>query len=179
MKNLGSVIAAYAIGWGVFILFYLSIAKRTSDFRAEITRLKVSLLAKGPALQTTNQLSGQKQRDGCLTAYLIFMIVVNSATALLHLVGSEAIKGEASNMPGWAFPVMGIVGIFNLVCAIALFKWKKWGFWGFVASAVVTFCLNLYIGVELGFALLGLLGVAILYGVLQLGKEKKAWPQLD
>ena len=31
MKNLGSVFAAYLIGWGVFFLFYVSMAKRTSD----------------------------------------------------------------------------------------------------------------------------------------------------
>ena len=40
MKNLGSVFAAYLIGWGVFFLFYITIAKRTSDIRAELDRLK-------------------------------------------------------------------------------------------------------------------------------------------
>jgi len=40
MKNLDSVFAAYLIGWAVFFLFYVSIAKRTSDLRAEIERLK-------------------------------------------------------------------------------------------------------------------------------------------
>lgn len=179
MKNLDSVLAAYIIGWGVYFLFYVTIAKRTSALRAEVARLKASLLAKEPALQTPLQPSSQKRRDGCLTAYLVFMIVANSATALLYLGGSEAIKRNSPNIPGWTFPVMVVMGSFNLVCAIALFKWKKWGFWGFVASAVVSFCINLYIGVGVGFALFGLLGVAILYGVLQLGKEKKAWPQLD
>jgi len=43
MKNLGSVFAAYLIGWGVFFLFYITIAKRTSDLRSEIERLKSSL----------------------------------------------------------------------------------------------------------------------------------------
>lgn len=43
MKNLGSVFAAYLIGWGVFFLFYVTIAKRTSDIRAELDRLKNSL----------------------------------------------------------------------------------------------------------------------------------------
>jgi hypothetical protein len=43
MKNLDSVFAAYLIGWGVFFLFYITIAKRTSDLRAEIERLKSSL----------------------------------------------------------------------------------------------------------------------------------------
>ena len=40
MKNLDSVFAAYLIGWAVFFVFYLTIAKRTSGLRAEIERLK-------------------------------------------------------------------------------------------------------------------------------------------
>lgn len=43
MKNLSSVFAAYLIGWGVFFLFYVTIAKRTSDIRTELDRLKNSL----------------------------------------------------------------------------------------------------------------------------------------
>jgi len=43
MKNLDSVFAAYIIGWGVFFLFYLTIAKRISDLHAEVDRLKNSL----------------------------------------------------------------------------------------------------------------------------------------
>ncbi len=43
MKNLDSVFAAYIIGWAVFFIFYLTIAKRTSDLRAELNRLKNSL----------------------------------------------------------------------------------------------------------------------------------------
>jgi len=40
MKNLDSIFAAYALGWGVFFVFYLSVAKRTSALRGEIERLK-------------------------------------------------------------------------------------------------------------------------------------------
>ena len=43
MKNLDSVFAAYLIGWAVFFLFYVSVAKRTSDLREEIERLKNAL----------------------------------------------------------------------------------------------------------------------------------------
>jgi hypothetical protein len=43
MKNLDSVFAAYLIGWAVFFVFYLSVAKRTSALRDEIERLKDSI----------------------------------------------------------------------------------------------------------------------------------------
>jgi len=42
MKNLDSIFAAYALGWGVFFVFYLSVARRTSALRGEIERLKNS-----------------------------------------------------------------------------------------------------------------------------------------
>ena len=43
MKNLDSVFGAYIVGWGVFFAFYLTIAKRTANLRAELDRLKNSL----------------------------------------------------------------------------------------------------------------------------------------
>ena len=107
------------------------------------------------------------------------MIIANSATALIYLVGSEGIRRNVPNMPEWSFPVLIVTGIFNLVCAIALFRWRKWGFWGFVGSGAVGFWVNLSIGLPPGYALGGLLGVAILYGVLHIGKERKGWSQLD
>ena len=43
MKNLDSVFAAYMIGWGIFFVFYLTVARRSSALRDEIERLKNSL----------------------------------------------------------------------------------------------------------------------------------------
>ncbi len=82
-------------------------------------------------------------------------------------------------IPDWAFPVLGVIGVFNLVCAIALFAWKKWGFYGFIVSSAVTFAINLAIGVPVVHALMGFVGVLVLYCVLQIGNGNKGWPQLD
>jgi uncharacterized membrane protein YciS (DUF1049 family) len=43
MTSLDSVFAAYIIGWAVFFVFYLTVAKRTSSLKAELDRLKNSL----------------------------------------------------------------------------------------------------------------------------------------
>ncbi len=43
MKNLNSVLAAYLAGWGIFFIYYVSIARRTAALREEIERLKNSL----------------------------------------------------------------------------------------------------------------------------------------
>ncbi len=43
MKNLDSVFAAYLIAWGVFFLYYLTVARRAAELRDELERLKSSL----------------------------------------------------------------------------------------------------------------------------------------
>jgi hypothetical protein len=43
VKNLDSLFAAYMIGWGIFLAFYVTIAARTSTLRKEIEQLKNSV----------------------------------------------------------------------------------------------------------------------------------------
>ena len=43
MKNLGSVMTAYMIGWGVFFIYFVSVARRTADLRKDVQKLKESL----------------------------------------------------------------------------------------------------------------------------------------
>jgi hypothetical protein len=43
VKNLGSVLVAYMIGWGVFFIYFVSVARRTADLRKDVERLKQSL----------------------------------------------------------------------------------------------------------------------------------------
>lgn len=124
-------------------------------------------------------MEASKSRHGCLTAFLVFMIVANSATVIFYLFGSDAISRALPNAPGWVFIVLAVFSAFNLVCAIALFRWKKWGFWGFCLSGVVALVINVSIGLGVGRSLSGLIGIAILYGVLHIGKDNKGWPQLN
>jgi hypothetical protein len=121
-----------------------------------------------------------KQRHGCLTAWLILMLIANSATALLYLFTADAIRRNLPHQPpSWLFPLLIVFALFNVVCAIALWQWKKWGFWGFLFSSIVALFANISAGLGAGTALLGLLGIAILYAALQIGNENKGWPQLE
>lgn len=43
MKNLDSIFAAYLIAWGVFFVYYVTIARRASALKEEIERLKALL----------------------------------------------------------------------------------------------------------------------------------------
>jgi len=117
-----------------------------------------------------NWMPRKKQRHGCLTAYLIFAIIVNSAVALWYLFGGLVEYSIGA--------ILITLTIFNIVCVIALLKWKKWGFWGVVGLTIVGLFLNLYIGLGPE-SFSGLIGIGVLYWVLHIGKENKGWPQLD
>ena len=81
--------------------------------------------------------------------------------------------------PLWTYPVFIVSLLFNLVCVFALFQWKKWGFWGLCVSSVVGLLVGGSIS-RFSFDSGGsLLWIAVLYGLLHIGKENKAWPQLD
>jgi hypothetical protein len=53
------------------------------------------------------------------------------------------------------------------------------GLWGLVASAAVALGVNIAIGLGPLAAIGGIIGVSLLYGVLQIGKENKGWSQLE
>ena len=138
-----------------------------------------------PTIQTTevkpDLKERNKQRHGCQTVYLIFMIIVNCITSISYLSYfflSEEIK-NLSGLPIWAVCVLMIAGVFNISCCIAVFRWRVWGFWGFVCSASVVFFINLYVGIGIISSLSGLLGIAFLFGVLQIGQDRKGWSQLE
>lgn len=121
--------------------------------------------------------SSQKSRHGCLTVWLVWMVIANSAVAVLYLfrAGSAA---TAINIDSSAtLIILGIVSIFNVVCAVALLRWKKWGFWGFTTVSAVVFVLNIING-QPGLGAFGLVGVVVLWAALQSGRPK-AWEQLE
>lgn len=122
-----------------------------------------------------------KQRHGCVTAWLVLMIIANSLTAIIYLFASEMIT---DNLPGNVSTPMiillGIIGIANIVFSVMLFQWKKLGFWGFIITSIGALIINLSIGLGIGQSLFGLVGIAILYGVLQIKKDSiTAWENLE
>lgn len=70
--------------------------------------------------------------------------------------------------------------ILDLFFTFFLFKWKKWAFWGALTISVLTFLLNLYVGVEIITSLFGLSGVILLFALLQLKSENvSGWKNLE
>tara|TARA_B110001452_G_scaffold17012_1_gene13835 strand:- start:315 stop:698 length:384 start_codon:yes stop_codon:yes gene_type:complete len=123
----------------------------------------------------------KKQRHGCVTAWLIFMIIANSFTAFLYLITGDAVS---QNFPGGIsntiIILLGIGGIGNIIFSVLLFNWKKIGFWGFSFTSIAALIINLNIGLGIVQSLIGLAGIAVLFGVLQIKKDNvTAWNNLD
>lgn len=121
----------------------------------------------------------RKERHGCLTIQLILMIVASLYSALINLGAWVLPVPEFLATKVWALPILAVSSLLGVVFAIALFRWKKWGFWGFVAVASFNFILNLILGLGIVASLPGLLGIALLYGVLHIGATNAGWPQLE
>lgn len=117
-------------------------------------------------------------RHGCLIAYLIVMILVNAMVAASYSASRVQLQEKFPEMPDWTFPTLTLLGLVNVICAVALFNWRKWGFWGFCLSSFITVFVNIEAGLPVSQAVSGLVGIAILYLVLQIGNHNKGWPQL-
>jgi len=119
-------------------------------------------------------------RHGCLTAFLIFLILVNVISVVMYLAAGDTIRQALPDAPSWISPALALLGVLNIVFAIALFQWKKWGFYGFIITSVIAVIINISIGMSVLQGILGLVGVAILFGVLQIGgDDQKAWNHLE
>ncbi len=122
-----------------------------------------------------------KERHGCVTAWLILMLVTNSIVAIIYFFARESVT---DNLPGNVSESMilllGLLSISNVGFAILLFRWKRWAFYGFVVTSLGAFLINLDIGLGIGQSLLGLVGIAILYGILQIKKHNtSAWDHME
>ena len=106
------------------------------------------------------------------------MLAVNGLTFIYYVLAGDRIAAAFPNAPSWSPYVLAVGCAFNVILTISVFRWKKWAFYAFCVVAGFTFILNLLIGVSLFSAILGLIGPALLYGVLQIGDANKGWPQL-
>jgi hypothetical protein len=107
------------------------------------------------------------------------MIIANVFVGISNIILSMTLSEEELNFSKGILGFIGCFGILNVIFAIAIFKFKKWGFYVFCASAAIVFVINLSAGISLINALIGLFGIVVLFAVLNIGKENKAWPQLE
>ena len=118
-----------------------------------------------------------KQRHGCLTAFLIAMILANTYISISYVINLFS-SGNFGNPQAWILLVSMIIGLCSILCAILLFRWRKIGFWAYCGLGILAIILNLALGAG-AMSFISLVSIAVLYGVLQIGKANKGWPQLE
>lgn len=118
-----------------------------------------------------------KKRHGCLSAWLILMILASVVFIFLYLA-REGYHQYSPDLPAWALPALVTIELIQIICAIALFRGKKWGFWGYCIICGIAFITNIWLGVFVT-AVGTLFSVVILYVVLNSGKGNKDWRHLN
>jgi hypothetical protein len=119
-----------------------------------------------------------KQRHGCATAWLTLMVASNTGVPIMILARGDEIRRQVPDYPDWAMPAGVVACLLNIVFILALFAWQKWGFYGLVAMSALGFAMNLAAGLGAQ-AAVGLVGIVILFLVLQIGGERSTWKQLE
>jgi len=129
----------------------------------------------------TNEEASPKQRHGCVTVWLGFIIVASLGTAVLYLLGSEGIARQLHiEDQAWILFILAGLCILNVVFAVALLNYKKWGFYGFTVNSGLAIVANLMCGLGPR-SFTGVIGVIILFGILQIRDSAgvKGWDRLE
>jgi hypothetical protein len=123
-------------------------------------------------------------RHGCVTFWLILIIIFNSVSALFYFIQEESINydmnGEETIINRTQTLYFSALTFTNLFFAVNLFKLKKWAFYGFIITTLGFLALNLDSRLGLGNFLTKSIGVAFLYALLQLRNMKgvSTWENL-
>jgi len=101
--------------------------------------------------------------------------------AMVYLFAGDMITKNLPKSISYPMSIsLALLGIANVIFSVLLLQWKKLGFWGFTVTSILTFIVNINIGLGVGQSLFGLVGIAILYGVLQIKKgNATAWDNLQ
>lgn len=130
----------------------------------------------------------RRRRNVWLTAWLVLMtagnayVVAVQVTAYGFIVSDFLHSIRIFDFADWHL----LLGILNVVCFVALLRWRKWGFWGICASAFASLTLNIVTDPDKLLPRAWILplvwdtaSVGLLYLMLNVGKENKTWPRLE
>ncbi len=119
------------------------------------------------------------ERHGCVSAWLIFALVMNAIVALLYLYfANKPIQiPKLSVLTLYCFIILLVL---NLIFIAKLLKWKKSGFYGICVTTIIGFLINITVGLPPTPCIVGLLSIPILYGILQIKKGGiSAWDYMN
>jgi hypothetical protein len=84
-----------------------------------------------------------RKRSGCLTAFLILLLIVNNPLAGLYFMFRRSeMNIVLPYMPEWRIQMLGVLTLAWFGFTIGIWKWKKWGMYGLVGLIFVNFLGN-------------------------------------
>jgi hypothetical protein len=120
-----------------------------------------------------------KRMIGCLSIWLWLVIILNVSGIIVGYVRPDLVQTLSQPLPTWYLPLSAVVAAFIVIFALALLKWKAWGFWGLVAMEGISVIASIAAWGEYFTILSGVVNVAILVMLLNIGGRNKAWNLLE
>lgn len=142
--------------------------KRGSDAHLELSSLKAGL--------KEEQIMEKRQRHPLATVWLIFMLIAN-LLALVWVFFLALGTTTITLLPIWQYGVICMTPVLNVIAVAKMLKWNRLGFYIYCFTTVCGLILSIVLGINLLLVLLSLVGLGILYGVLQLGSPS-TWEQM-
>lgn len=115
------------------------------------------------------------ERSGCLTMYLVTMIIGNSIVGLLYLAACENTASPSSGLPHWLYPALTACFFLNVLFSIAMALWFKWGIFAFILTNLFIIILAVSFSVRTITPTLSLLEIITLFGAIHCGGAQKSW----
>src|SRR6266851_1719113 len=112
------------------------------------------------------------KRPTFLTIWLVLIVLANLYSLYSYTLGTATITTAMPNFPSWAFILLDILALVEIVSAVLLWMWKKLGFYLIIGAAAVAVVVNVLTLGLLG--LVGILGAVIGVGILYLAM-RPAW----
>ncbi len=147
----------------------------TADSRGRFARVRSVRLPRGAerlttSLRRTAERHGKlgmtegPRRGGCLPTFLVSMLLLfTAATASYLFAGDQGRRSMPLSyifpedrfrpgilaLPAWGPILFALVGVINLICAIAIWQCRRWGVVGLLVTPLILFLVNVAAGVNL------------------------------
>lgn len=120
-----------------------------------------------------------RERHPSLAAWLVILALANGFLTIMYglmWVSLLIIKISANSTAavGLFLPTLAVTSLAALIFIFAIYKWKKWGLFGFALTTVISFAINMKIGMNNLMALLSLLGITVLVYLI-----RPYWDSMD
>jgi lipoprotein signal peptidase len=121
---------------------------------------------------------GAKKRHIIVTIYFGLVIAANTINAAVSAVA--AYLGETiRELPPQFLWLVSVLSCLHVGFALAMLSWKRWGFYGFCASGAIGIVILLIAEASLVRMLEVPLGLLIMFVILQIGRPKSVWAQME